>query len=65
MAKTTYRVVPRKRSLACDVEMTGAGAKPRIVQTFNTEAEAWDWINEQETVNKFARHEAKGRKDKR
>jgi hypothetical protein len=42
-----------------------AGSKPRIVNIFITAVEAWDWINEQESVNKFAAHEAKGQKGKR
>jgi hypothetical protein len=65
MTKTTYRVLPRKKGKTCDVEITVAGAKPHIVDTFNTEAEAWDWVNEQETVNKFAVREVKDRKNKR
>ena len=65
MTKTTYPVLPCKKGQTCDVEMTVAGAKLRIVNTFNTEAEAWDWANEQDVVNKFAVREADGRKDKR
>lgn len=45
--------------------MTEAGSKPRIVNIFTTEAEAWDWINEQEWVNKLVAYEAKGPKGKR
>lgn len=54
MEKTTYRIIPRKKGTACDVEMTEPGAKPRIVNTFNTEAEAWEWVNEQRLAAKFA-----------
>jgi hypothetical protein len=49
-----YRVLLRKKGRACDVEMTEAGAEPRIVMAFDTEGEAWDWINEQQPVNRFA-----------
>ena len=35
------------------------------VEMLITAVEAWDWINEQESVNKFAAHEAKGQKGKR
>jgi len=54
MAKNTYRVVIRKNGRTCDVEMTEPGAQPRIVNTFNSEAEAWEWINEQKNAAKFA-----------
>jgi hypothetical protein len=64
MKKTTYRILLRKKGQTCDVEMTEAGAKPRIVNTFNSEAEAWEWVNEQETVNKSAVRESEGRKNK-
>jgi hypothetical protein len=64
MAKTTYRVVPQKRGPACDVEMTEAGAKPRIIDTFNTEAEAWDCLNEKERIGKLAARRIEGQRDK-
>ena len=54
MTKTTYRVLRRKNQRTCDVEMTEPGATPRIVNTFNSEPEAWDWISEQEHVAEFA-----------
>jgi hypothetical protein len=54
MAKTTYRIIPRKKGKACDVEMTEPGAAPRIVNTFNSEAEAWEWVNEQRLAEKFS-----------
>ena len=54
MEKATYRIIPRKKGTACDVEMTAPGSPPRIVNTFNTEAEAWDWVNEQRLAAKFA-----------
>lgn len=65
MAKPNYRVVPQKRGLACDVEMTEAGAKPRIINTFNTEAEAWDWLNEKTHIDKLAARRIKGQADKK
>ena len=45
--------------------MTEAGSKPRIVNIFVTEAEAWNWIKEQESVNKLVAYEAKGPKGRR
>jgi hypothetical protein len=50
----TYRVLHHRNQRSCDVEMTEPGATPRIVNTFNTEPEAWDWISEQEHVANFA-----------
>jgi hypothetical protein len=50
----TYRVIHHKSQRSCDVEMTAPGATPRIVNTFNTEPDAWDWISEQEHVANFA-----------
>jgi hypothetical protein len=54
-AKRTYCVVSRKHGRAYDVEMTEPGSAPRIVNTFNSEADAWDWLNEQRHVDRFAR----------
>jgi hypothetical protein len=54
-AKRTYRIIPRKGGSAYDVEMTEPGAAPRIVNTFNSEAEAWEWLNEQRHVDRCAR----------
>jgi hypothetical protein len=64
MAKPTYRIVPQKRGLACDVEVTEPGASPRIINTFNTEAEAWDWLNEKLRIDKLAARRAKALKNK-
>ena len=70
MNPITYRVVPHKRAPACDaeppcdVEMTEPGGEPRIVNTFNTEAEAWDWINEKRRIDKLTAHRIEGQKDK-
>jgi hypothetical protein len=62
MAKLNYRVVPQKKGPACDVEMAEAGAKPRIINTFNTEAEAWDWVNEKIRIDKLAARRIKAQK---
>jgi len=53
MPKIRYRVLVRKNEKTCDVEMRHGLDEPRIVNTFNSEAEAWEWINEQKQVNKF------------
>ena len=62
MSKTAYRVVIRKDGQTSDVEMTQPGARPRIVNTFNSAAEAWEWIwglvNDQNNVHKFAARSA-------
>jgi len=55
MGKPTYRVVARKHGAAFDVEMTEPGAAPRIVNTFNTESDAWQWLYEQRAVDRIAR----------
>jgi hypothetical protein len=65
MAEATYRILIRKNERTCDVEITGPGAKPSVMRTFDTEASAWEWITEQEYVGKFAVAEAKARRDKR
>ena len=54
MANPTYRIIPRKKGTACNVEMTEPGSPPRIVNTFNSEAEAWEWVNEQRLAAKFS-----------
>jgi hypothetical protein len=64
VAKPSYRVVPQKKGPACDVEMTEAGAKPRIINTFNTEADAWDWVNEKMRIDKLAARRIKAQKNK-
>jgi hypothetical protein len=45
--------------------MTHGSAEPRIVNTFNSEAEAWEWINEQKQVNKFRLRETELGRSKR
>jgi hypothetical protein len=69
MTPITYRVVPQKRAQACDaepacdVEMTVPGGEPRIVNTFNTEAEAWDWISEKRRIDKLTARRIEREKD--
>ena len=55
MQKPTYRVIPRKGGRSCDVEMTALDSSPTIVNCFNTEAEAWEWVYEHRQVERFAR----------
>jgi hypothetical protein len=68
MAKTSYRVVIRWDGQTSDVEMTEPGTQPRIVNTFYSEAEAWEWIwewvNEQMDVAKFAARYEQCQRDK-
>ena len=45
-----YRVLPRKDSSTCDVQVTEDGGKSRLVNTFNREADAWQWVVDQEHV---------------
>jgi len=63
MTKTTYRVLHHKNQRTCDVEMTEPGATPRILNTFNTEPEAWDWISEQKHVAEFAARTPHGKRN--
>ena len=58
MPKIKYRILVRKDGQTCDVEMKHGPEAPRIVNTFNSEAEAWEWVNEQKQINKFASREA-------
>ena len=62
MEKPRYRILVRKDQTTCDVELTIGTDPARIVETFNSEAEAWSWVNEQKAVNRFARQqEERGR----
>jgi len=38
--RNTYRVLPRKDSPTCDVQVTEDGGRLRVVNTFNREADA-------------------------
>jgi hypothetical protein len=60
----SYRVLKRKKGQACDVEMTEASGESRLVIAFDTEAEAWDWVDEQQTVNKSAANHARNTRDR-
>ena len=44
--------------------MTELGTKARIIDTFNREAEAWDWVNEKVRVDKLAARRIKAQKNK-
>ena len=55
MQKPTYRVIPRKGGRTFDVEMTAPNCPPTIVNCFNTEANAWQWVYEQRQVERVAR----------
>jgi hypothetical protein len=44
MEKTTYRIVTRRGSATCDVEIAGQDGKARIVPGFGSEHEANAWI---------------------
>ena len=65
MPKAKYRVLVRKDQRTCDIEMTHGSTESRIVNTFNSEAEAWEWINEQKQVNKFILRETELDRSKR
>ena len=51
MQKPTCRVIPRKNGHAFDVEMTAPNSPPRLVNCFNKEADAWQWLDEQQEVD--------------
>ena len=55
MQKPTYRIVPRNEGRVLDVEMTTPGSSPRIVNRFNREEDAWQWVDQQRQVDRFAR----------
>ena len=55
MWKPSYRVIPRKDGRAVDVEMTVQNCPPTIVNCFNTEADAWEWVYELRQVERVAR----------
>jgi hypothetical protein len=54
-----YVVVARKGGRVFDrvfdVQVIEPGRGPRVLNTFNREADAWQWINEQQFVERFAR----------
>ena len=53
MQKPTYRVIPRKDGHAFDIEMTVPNSPPRIVNCFNKEADAWQWLDQQLEVERY------------
>jgi hypothetical protein len=55
MQKPTYRIVPRNEGRVVDVEMTAPESPPRIVNSFNREEDAWQWVEQQRQVDRFAR----------
>ena len=57
--RVTYRVLPRKDSPTCDVHATEHG-KTRVVNTFNSEADAWEWVTEQEQAREICERLGKG-----
>ena len=62
--RVTYRVMPRKDSLTCDVHATEDG-KTRVVNTFNSEADAWEWVTEQEQAREICERLGKDGRNKR
>ena len=57
MQKPTYRVISRNYGRAFDVEMTAPNSPPHIVNCFNKEADAWQWLYQQLEVDRPARRE--------
>jgi hypothetical protein len=55
----TYRALLRKDSLTCDVHAAEDG-RTRVVNTFNSEADAWEWVTEQEQVREICERLEKG-----
>jgi hypothetical protein len=53
MQEPTYRIIARKNGRAFDVEMTAPNSPPRIVNCFNKEADAWQWVEEQRLVKRL------------
>ena len=54
MQKPTYRIIPRNEGRVLDVEMTTPGSPPRIVNCFNREEDAWQWVDEQRQADRSA-----------
>jgi len=57
--RVTYRVLPRKDGPTCDVHAT-EDSKTRVVNTFNSEADAWEWVTEQEQAREICERLGKG-----
>jgi hypothetical protein len=62
--RVIYRVLPRKDSPTCDVHATEDG-KTRVVNTFNSEADAWEWVTEQEQARAICERLERGDHNKR
>ena len=62
--RVTYRVMPRKDSPTYDVHATEDG-KTRVVNTFNSEADAWEWVTEQEQAREICERLGKDGRNKR
>ena len=63
--RVTYRVLPRTDSPTCDVQVVEEGGKSRLVHPFNCEADAWEWVTDQEHVSEICARIQKGAHDKR
>jgi hypothetical protein len=62
---TTYIVKPRKDSPVCDVHACEDSGKLTVVNTFNREADAWQWVTEQEHARVICERLEKSRRAKR
>ena len=62
--RVACRVTPRKDSPTCDVHATEDG-KTRVVNTFNSEADAWAWVTEQEQAREICDRLGKDGRNKR
>jgi hypothetical protein len=47
------------------VQVAEDGGRLRVVDTFNCEADAWEWVTEQEHVSEICARMQKGAHDKR
>jgi hypothetical protein len=52
MPQTRYRIIAQAAS-GFDVEASETGNAPRALCSFNIEAEAWQWVAEQERVTEL------------
>jgi hypothetical protein len=52
MRKPSY---PRNEGRVLDVEMMTPGSPLRIVNCFNREEDAWQWVDQQRQADRFAR----------
>lgn len=61
---TTYIVKPRKDSPVCDVHACEESGTPAVVNTFNREADAWQWVTEQQHARAICERLEKSRRAK-